>query len=87
MAKKPKSDATSKAIENPIVAKHALEEFGVSWSWLRPRLNRGEIRSKKVGNRLILDRSDVARLAPDQEDRELLERALKDRKARKRGGK
>jgi hypothetical protein len=74
-------------ISDPILAKHALEEFGVGWKWLRPRLERGEIRSQKVGNYLVLDRTDVARLAPNREEQQLVERALRRRSERTRGRK
>jgi hypothetical protein len=68
-------------IAEPILAKHAREEFGVGWKWLRARVESGEIRSQKVGRYLVLDRGDVERLAP--KGMELVEQALRDRARRR----
>lgn len=49
-------------IKDPILAKHAVLEFGFSWKWLRPRIENGQIRSKKIGRYLVLARDDIERV-------------------------
>ena len=62
-------------IADPILIKHAQDEFGVGRKWLLARIKSGEIRSQRIGHYVVLERSDVQRLAPSQAEVDLLARA------------
>ncbi|MGH9895605.1 MAG: hypothetical protein ACREA0_27210, partial [bacterium] len=67
---------TPVTIDDPILAPDAQAQYGFGRKWLMLRIRRGDIRSRKVGRRLIIDRGDVERLWMSPEDRDLLARAL-----------
>ena len=68
-------------ITDPILIGDAREEFDVSRNWFLRRIKSGEIRAKKIGHNVVLERSDIERLVASDADLKLLE------KARRRGKK
>ena len=72
-------------IKDPILLKHAQDEFGLGRKWFLPRIERGEIRSARAGRHIVLERSDIEKLAPDQEEMDLVEKARRRHSKRQRG--
>ena len=67
-------------IRDPVILSEAARQFGVDRRWLRNQVKKGVISSVKVGHHVLVERGDVAEIAPA---RLTLEKALADRRARR----
>jgi hypothetical protein len=67
-------------IKDPILLSDAQEKYGVGRKWIQARMKRGEIRFERAGKYVLVEESDVKRLAPRMD---LVEKALAKRKRKK----
>lgn len=67
-------------IRDPVILSEAARQFGVDRRWLRNQVKKGVIKSVKVGHHVLVERGDVAKIAPA---RLMLEKALADRRERR----